>query len=322
MVDTPIDGAGGDGVLLILGPTASGKSGLAIDIAEALNGVIVNADSMQVYRDLRLISARPSDAEMSRAPHRLFGFLDAAEICSAARWAKLAGEEIEAARRRGKLPIVVGGSGLYVRALTEGFSPIPDVGPLHRQRAQGMLKKMGAEKFHARLAEHDPDIAARLETGDSQRLIRAMEVYLATEKPLSWWQALPPEPPMLKLPAFRLVLLPERSTLYERCDRRFEEMVREGAVDEAMALGARGLDPDLPAMKALGVKQLIAAGRGQILLEQAVADAQTATRRYAKRQMTWLRHQIVADHVCDTQDMERLKADIFPKIREFRLTAS
>ncbi len=311
----------GNGVLLILGPTASGKSRLAIEAAKRFDGIIINADSMQVYRDLRLITARPSAADEREAPHRLYGFMDAAETCSAARWAALAKAEIDAARRAGRLPIIVGGSGLYVRALLEGFSPIPDVGEMHRQQAAGMLKKLGNAAFHARLAERDPETAARLNPGDSQRMVRAMEVWFATGRPLSHFQMLPPEPPLLDGPALKVVLMPDRAALYERCDRRFEQMIHDGAMDEVMALAARGLDPDLPAMKALGVKQLIAAGRGDLLLEQAVADAQTGTRRYAKRQMTWLRHQIVADVIDDAQDLERMTANIFPKVSEFRLTS-
>lgn len=309
-------------MLLILGPTASGKSRLAIEAAKRFDGVIINADSMQVYRDLRLITARPSDEEMAEAPHRLFGFLDATDVCSAARWAKLAADEIAAALRKGKLPIVTGGSGLYVQALLKGFSPVPDVGPLDRQRAQSMLKKQGNEKFHAKLAERDPETAEKLNPGDSQRMVRAMEVWFASGKPLSWWQAQPPQPAMLERPSLKVALLPDRDWLYGRCEERFVEMVKQGAIDEVMALAERGLDPELPLMKALGVKQLIAAGRGDVLLEQAVADAQTATRRYAKRQVTWLRHQIVADIVEGAQHLERMTANIFPKISDFWLTPS
>jgi len=309
-------------VLLILGPTASGKSRLAIEAAKTFDGTVINADSMQVYRDLRLITARPSDEEMAEAPHRLFGFLDATEVCSAARWAALAMDEIRLALRQGRLPIVIGGSGLYVRALTEGFSPIPDVGPLDRQRAQASLKKQGNEKYHALLTERDPETAVRLEPGDSQRMVRAMEVWFATGKPLSHWQKQPAVSPLGDMPACKVVLLPERQRLYDRCNERFVQMIHDGAMDEIMALAERGLDSDLPLMKALGVPQLMAAGRGDLLLEQAVSAAQQATRRYAKRQMTWLRHQIIADVINDAQQMESMKANIFPKISEFLLTPS
>jgi tRNA dimethylallyltransferase len=320
MALSPAANDGQNGVLLILGPTASGKSRLAIEAAKKFGGTVINADSMQVYRDLRLITARPSDAEMAEAPHRLFGFLDATEVCSAARWAKLAMDDIRLAHREGRLPIVTGGSGLYVRGLLEGFSPIPEVGPLDRQRAQAMLKKQGNAKYHAKLMERDPATAERLDPGDSQRMVRAMEVWFATGKPLSAWQALPPAPPLLDLPTLKVVLLPDRERLYQRCNDRLVQMIHDGAMDEVMALAARRLDPELPLMKALGVKQLIAAGRGDLLLEQAVADAQTGTRRYAKRQMTWLRHQIVADIIDDAQHLESMTANIFPKISEFQLT--
>lgn len=275
---------------------------------------------MQVYRDLRVISARPGDAEMAAAPHRLYGFLDAADICSAARWAEMAAAEVRQARAEGKLPIIVGGSGLYVRALLEGFSPIPDIAPEHRHEAAAMLAEMGGERFRAELAKADPESAARLHSGDSQRLVRAMEVWLGTGRALSEWQKLPPEPPPLQPAMLKIALLPERAALYARCDARFGEMLAEGAMAEAAALAARNLDPGLPAMKALGVPQLIAAARGEIAPDEAARQARTLTRRYAKRQVTWLRHQIVADVTDDAQHLERMMADIFPKIREFRLT--
>lgn len=312
---------GRDKALLILGPTASGKSALAVEAARAFDGVIVNADSMQVYRDLRILTARPDDAALAAAPHRLYGFLDAADICSAARWAELAAAETRAALDAGRLPIVVGGSGLYFRALTEGFSPIPDIAPEHRAEAADRLAALGGEAFRAELARVDAETAARLHAGDSQRLVRAMEVWLGTGRPLSEWQKLPPEPPPLDLDFLTVALLPERETLYARCDARFGDMLAAGAMAEVQALAARGLDPELPAMKALGVPQLIAAGRGEITLDEAAEKARTLTRRYAKRQVTWLRHQIVADIADDAQHLERMSARIFPKIREFRLTA-
>ena len=164
-------------------------------------------------------------------------------------------DEIAAALRKGRLPIVTGGSGLYVQALLKGFSPVPDVGPLDRQRAQSMLKKQGNEKFHAKLAERDPETAGKLNPGDSQRMVRAMEVWFASGKPLSWWQSQPPEPAMLERPSLKVALLPDRDWLYGRCEERFVEMVKQGAIDEVMALAERGLDPELPLMKALGVKR-------------------------------------------------------------------
>lgn len=284
--------------------------------------MVINADSMQVYRDLRVITARPDEAALAAAPHRLYGFLDAAEVCSAARWAELAAEEVRAARAAGRLPIVVGGSGLYVRALLEGFSPIPDIAAGHREAAAAKLAELGGERFRAMLTEVDAASAARLHAGDSQRLIRVWEVWLGTGRALSEWQQLPPEPPPVDLEMLKVVLLPDRAMLYERCDARFGEMLEQGAMAEVRALAARGLDPDLPAMKALGVPQLIAADRGEIDPETAVAEARTRTRRYAKRQVTWLRHQIISDITHDAQYLERMKADIFPKISEFLLTRS
>ncbi|ANK79675.1 MAG: tRNA (adenosine(37)-N6)-dimethylallyltransferase MiaA [Rhizobiales bacterium NRL2] len=322
MNESPERKQGGNEALLILGPTASGKSALALAAAQDFGGVVINADSMQVYRDLRIITARPDERALAAAPHRLYGFLDAAEICSAVRWAELAAGEVRAARAAGRLPIIVGGSGLYVRALLEGFSPIPDIDPAHRKAAAAKLAELGGERFRAELAGVDAASAARLHAGDSQRLIRAWEVWLGTGRPLSEWQMLPPEPPPLDPDLLKVVLLPDRKMLYERCDARFGEMLAQGAMAEVRALAARRLDPDLPAMKALGVPQLIAADRGEIGLETAAAEARTLTRRYAKRQVTWLRHQIISDITHDAQHMERMKADIFPKISEFLLTRS
>lgn len=308
-------------LLLILGPTASGKSALALAAAERFGGTVINADSMQVYRDLAIITARPDAAMLARAPHRLYGFLDAADICSAERWARLAAAEIEATVAAGRLPILVGGSGLYVRALLEGFSPIPDIAPEHRAAATRLLEELGGEAFHARLAQVDPASAARLKPGDSQRLVRAFEVWLETGRPLSAWQRLPPEPPKVSLPRLTSVLEPPREELYARADRRFEAMLDQGALKEVARLRERRLDPGLPAMKALGVPHLIAHLEGRLTLEEAVERAKRETRRYAKRQGTWFRHQIIADCRVETQDMERIRADIFPKISEFLLTA-
>lgn len=305
--------------LVVAGPTASGKSGLALRLACELGGVVINADSMQVYAGLPILTAQPSDADQAEAPHRLYGILSPAEICSAARWRDLAAAEMEAAWGAGRLPIVVGGTGLYIRSLMRGLSPIPDIPDPIRNAARARMAEMGNAAFHAALAERDPVMAARLEVGDSQRLSRAWEVLEATGRSLAEWQA---EPMTGGVPAhwFTIALLPERDRLYAACDRRFRAMVKAGALDEAAAVARLGLDPALPAMKALGLRELTAYLAGEMALETAIAAACQATRNYAKRQRTWFRHQLNASETVSEQLSESLIATIFLKIRQFHLT--
>ncbi|MQP65562.1 tRNA (adenosine(37)-N6)-dimethylallyltransferase MiaA [Niveispirillum sp. SYP-B3756] len=281
-------------VLVIGGPTASGKSGLALALARHANGVVINADSMQVYRELHLITARPSAADEAAAPHRLYGIVPAAERMSAARWRELALAEIDQAHGDGRLPIVVGGTGLYLRALMQGLSDIPDTPPEIRTAAMELQADIGSPALHARLAVVDPATAARLHPTDSQRLIRAWEVWQATGRSISDWQAAPPEAAPNHLHFRPLVVEPPRDRLYAQCDARFVTMLQQGALAEAEALDRLGLDPTLPAMKALGVPELRAVLHGQMDLPTATARAQQMTRNYAKRQLTWFRNQMGA----------------------------
>lgn len=277
-------------VVVVTGPTASGKSGLAVALAQRLEGVVINADSMQVYEDLQILTARPGPAALAQAPHRLYGVLPGREACSAGRWRGLALEEIEAALAAGRQPILVGGTGLYLKALREGLAELPDVPAAHRAAAQARHAELGGEAFRAHLAERDPESARRLHPSDRQRLIRAWEVLEATGRPLSAWQA----GETLSAAPYRfldVVVLPPRQDLYAACDGRFAAMLEAGALDEVRSLLAQGLSPNLPVMKALGVAELAAHLRGEITLEAAVSQAQQATRRYAKRQITWLRTQ-------------------------------
>jgi tRNA dimethylallyltransferase len=278
-------------IWLIAGPTASGKSSLALRLAEAADAEIVNADSMQLYRDLRVLTARPSLADEARAPHHLFGTVDAADGWSVGRWLRAASAllaELTAAHR----PVVfVGGTGLYFRALTKGLAHIPPVPATVRREAEADYDLMGESAFRGRLGAYDPVAAARISEGDRQRLVRAWEVYAATGTPISDWQQ--SGEPVLTGDAWRAVALePPRETLYARCDDRLEAMVADGAVLEVAALIARGLDPDLPAMKAVGVREFAAYVRGETELADAIAAAQRETRRYAKRQLTWMRGQM------------------------------
>jgi tRNA dimethylallyltransferase len=305
-------------VILIAGPTASGKSGLALELAAALCGTIINADALQVYRDLRILSARPDAAAEARAPHRLYGWLDAAERGSVGKWRALARAEIPAAQANGRLPIVVGGTGLYLRALQHGLAAIPPVPAAIRAEAAALYRALGGAAFRERLAAVDPAAASRLPAGDRQRLTRAFAVLRTTGRPLDAWQAGGGEPPPYRFCV--LLLLPPRAALYAACDARFVAMIEQGGLDEAAALLGRGLDPELPAMKAVGLPQLFAHLRGGIGLDEAIAQGQRATRRYAKRQMTWFRHQMTADRVIEAPLSAETLRDARHFIDRWRLT--
>ena len=306
-------------VIVIFGPTASGKSSLAMDIAREFDGVIISADSMQVYEELRILTARPTAADEASAPHKLYGVLSAAEACSAGRWLQLAVPEIEAAWRADKLPVVAGGTGLYIRVLMEGLSHIPDVAEECRDATRSKFSEIGPEAFHELLAGADPTTAARIPPSDPQRMMRAYEVYLSSGRPLSEWQAEAQAPP-LDARFFVIALKPDRDDLYAACDGRAEGMLAAGALDEVAALAEMNLDPDLPAMKALGVPDLLRHMRGEAGREEALAGLQQATRNYAKRQMTWLNHQISADLTIFEQYSESFREKIFSKIRKNVLT--
>ena len=280
-------------ILVIGGPTASGKSALAADAAERFGGVVVNADSMQLYCDLPILTSWPDDALRARAPHRLYGVLDGTERCSAGRWRALAMAEIERIHGDGALPILVGGTGLYLRALLEGLAPVPAIPEAVREAVRTLYEREGSAGLHARLAERDPEAAGRLEPGDSQRVMRAYEVIEATGRSLLAWQA--ERHDRYSGRAAVLVLEPPRDALYDACNTRFERMMAAGALDEAARLKARGLDPRLPVMKAVGVRALLDHLSGVTTLERAVELGRQATRRYAKRQTTWFRTQMPGD---------------------------
>jgi tRNA dimethylallyltransferase len=303
-ISSKFDKAGQPPVVIIAGPTASGKSALALGLAEAFSGTIINADALQIYRDLPILTASPDAAAQGRAPHRLYGWLDAAERGSAGRWRAAALRELAAAHCVGRLPVVVGGTGLYLRALQHGLAAIPPVPREIRDEAAALYAKLGGEGFRARLAALDPEAASLPPPGDRQRLTRAFEVVRATGTPIGAWRRHRAEPAPYR---FRSILLmPPRADLYAACDARFERMIANGALDEAAALAARALAPDLPAMKAVGVPELLRHLRGEIPLDQAISLAQRETRRYAKRQMTWFRHQMAADLLFTEQYSESL----------------
>jgi tRNA dimethylallyltransferase len=278
-------------VALIAGPTASGKSALALRLAERTGGAIVNADSAQVYRDLPILSAAPSTEDQARAEHLLYGVLDGAQPCSAADWAGMARAEIERLHGAGRLPILAGGTGLYLRTLLDGIAPIPPIDPDIRAKVRGN----GVAENLAELTSLDPVAATTLNPGDTTRIGRALEVVRSTGRTLADWQE-KREGGIGELIELRpLLLLPPRPWLSARCDRRFADMVDRGALREAEALLARKLDPALPVMRAIGVRELGAHLRGELTIDQAIAAGQLATRRYAKRQYTWFSNQPPVD---------------------------
>jgi len=278
--------------VLIAGPTASGKSALALALAEGQNGVIINADSMQVYRDLRIITARPTLEEEARVPHRLYGHVGAAVNYSAGRWCEDVQGELAAAAAGGQLPILVGGTGLYFKTLTQGLAAIPPVPADIREAVRGRLERDGAAALHADLMQKDPATAARLMPNDRSRITRALEVLTATGRPITDWHRDGLPPVLDPGAAVKVFLARDRTELYARIDTRFDAMLTSGALDEVRALAARHLDPLLPAMKAHGVPWLIRYLNGEIGLEEAAEGGKRDTRRYTKRQATWFRNQL------------------------------
>ena len=278
--------------ILIAGPTASGKSALALKLAEKLGGTIINADSMQVYRDLRIITARPTPAEEARVPHRLYGHVDAAENYSVGRWCTDVAAVLADLQRAGQLPILVGGTGLYFKALTQGLAAVPPTPPDVRAAVRARLEALGPEGLHAELQKRDRAMAERLKPGDRTRVARALEVLEATGRSLVEWQREGMRAILDPARATKIFLNPDRAALHARIDARFEAMLAEGAIEEVRALDAHGLDPLLPAMKAHGVPWLRRHLHGEITLAQAATGAKQDTRRYTKRQVTWFRHQM------------------------------
>jgi tRNA dimethylallyltransferase len=278
--------------ILIAGPTASGKSALALALAEKLGGTIINADSMQVYRDLRIITARPTPEEEARVPHRLYGHVDAAENFSVGRWCTEAADVLAAAKREGGAAIVVGGTGLYFKALTQGLAAVPPIPAQIRNEVRGRLASEGVEALHAELARRDPAAAARLMPGDRARVTRALEVILATGRSLLLWHEANMPARVDAALAAKVFLMPDRDALLRRIDARFDAMMAAGALDEVRALAERHLDPNLPAMKAHGVPWLVRHRNGEIALAEAIEGGKRDTRQYTKRQATWFRNQL------------------------------
>ncbi|KTT73601.1 tRNA (adenosine(37)-N6)-dimethylallyltransferase MiaA [Sphingomonas endophytica] len=282
---------------LIAGPTASGKSALAIDLAERVGGVVINADASQVYRDLRVLSARPSAEDEARVPHRLFGHVDGAEAWSAARWAAEAAVEVRAAVASGRVPVLVGGTGLYIRTLLDGIAPVPEIAPDIR----AAIRALPVADTYDALCREDPDAAARLNPRDTTRVARALEVVRSTGRPLAAWQAQRVGGVAARFQVRGLVLLPDRETLVARCDARLAAMFAQGAIEEVAALVARDDVPaDAPVRRAIGVPEIAALLADTLTHDEALSAAQLATRRYAKRQYTWFRNQLPQEWQCCT----------------------
>lgn len=292
--------------ILVAGPTASGKSGLALRLAERLGGIVINADSMQVYRELSILTARPTAAETARAPHALYGFASGAEPYSAGRYAVDAARAIAEAHEGGRIPILVGGTGLYFKVLLEGLSPVPAADPDVRAYWRAQAAARPAPELHAILAQRDPVTAARLMPTDPQRIVRALEVLDSTGRSLADWQKEPGKPVLSESHTARLLAWPERALLSAAIDARFDAMMQAGALEEVRALLALGLSPELPIMRALGVAQLAAHLAGRAPLETAVEAAKAETRQYAKRQLTWLKRNMMSWRPMNAQQMKTI----------------
>jgi tRNA dimethylallyltransferase len=286
-------------IIIIYGPTASGKSSLAIDLAQAFNGTVINADSMQVYKELSILTARPTSKDIALVPHRLYGELAAKNPCSVGQWLDLAISEIKKTWIDERLAIVAGGTGMYIKALCEGLAAIPKIPTAINTEVRSLYNKIGGKAFLRQLAIVDRKASQILPANDSQRLIRAMSVVRATGLTLDAWQALQNRGPGIPAQFFIITILPDRKTLYAACEARFDAMLSAGALIEVENLLSLGLDPLLPAMKSLGVSELSRYLNGETSLENAVLDAKKATRNLAKRQLTWLRNQVRPDYMLE-----------------------
>ena len=279
-------------MIVVAGPTASGKSGLALDMASRANGVVINADSMQVYRDVPTLTARPSIEDEQKAPHRLYGFLEPSDAFSVYKWVKLAAREIRTARAENKVPVVVGGTGFYLQTLIQGLSPVPQAEEAVRLSVRQEFERVGADEFIKAFQKKDPSFAFT----DPQRVLRAAEVLEQTGRSVTYWQSLPYQKE-IDADFFCILLDPERQTLYDRCNRRFAEMMKSGAVEEVKTLFAKNPPSDSLVLKAVGVLEIKAFLDGTMTKEQAIEHACQMTRNYAKRQVTWFKHRFLPDIV-------------------------
>jgi len=301
--------------VLIAGPTASGKSALALAIAEQFGGVIINADSMQVYRELRLLSARPTLETEARLPHALYGFMPATDAYSVGRYALDAAAALARARVEGRLPVIVGGTGLYFKALLEGLSPVPQIEDAIRNHWRAESERRGTAELYRELAARDAVMAERLAPTDTQRIVRALEVFDGTGRSLSDWQKLSDPPVLEETETVRLRIFVDRAELHSRIDARFDSMIAGGALDEARKLAELMLDPGLPAMRAIGVRPLLAVLRRSVSLEAGVDAAKLETLQYAKRQETWFKRNMITWNKVYKKQIESYMHKIFAFIQ-------
>ena len=302
--------------VIICGPTGSGKSSLALSLAEKFKGVIINADSVQIYREIKVLSGRPTSDDYRQAPHRLYGVMSIFKPCTLGIWRKMALETIKECDLSGHLPIICGGTGLYIKFLLNELSPIPDIPLSIKLEARKKLEELGNENFRELLLKNDPVSACRIKLGDTNRLLRAWEVFTATTKPLSYWHEQSRETGS-KNKFFKVCLMPKREVLYSKCDKRFLDFVELGAIEEAEALNFITASPELPASKTLGLLELIKYTKGELELSEAIEQAQRTTRRYAKRQSTWFRHQFDEDLLIQNLCCRKTVSDCFEKIVNF-----
>ncbi len=305
--------------VLIAGPTASGKSALALAIAEAVGGVVINADALQVYRELSILTARPSANDEARAPHDLYGHVPVTEAYSVGRYVIDAEQALTSARMKGWRPIIVGGTGLYFKALLEGLSPVPAIAEAVRLHWRAEAQRLGAAGLHAILLSRDPEMAARLRPSDTQRLTRALEVLQSTGSSLAHWQR-QPGVPVIDGATINLVVRPDKATLSARCAARFDAMIANGALDEVRLLAAQQLDPALPALGALGVAPLMAHLRSETSLADAIDRSKLETWRYVKRQSTWLKRNMISWNVVQIDEIDRNSRSIIHLIENHRAT--
>ncbi len=279
-------------IIILSGPTASGKSALAMVIAGELGAVIINCDSKQLYREIPIITAQPSDEDKAQVPHELYGVMSAAEDCSVGRWLDMARQAIDKVHSEGKTPLLVGGTGMYIKSLTDGISAVPQIDNEIRRSTRNIIAESGAEYLHNMLEKEDPDMAARLKKGDSQRVARAYEVIKQTGKSLIYWQEQPPVTFYPEASFRKFFLSPPKEEVYSNCNLRFGKMLEAGVMEEIEALNKMGLSPELPSMRAHGVPELRAVLHGTMSMEEAAEQAKRNTRHYIKRQFTWFRHQM------------------------------
>ena len=302
--------------VIICGPTGAGKSSLALNLAEKFKGVIINADSVQVYREIKILSGRPTFDDYRQAPHRLYGIMSIFKPCTLGIWRKMALETIKECELSGRLPIICGGTGLYIKFLLNELSAIPEIPPSIKLEAREKLEDLGNENFRELLSKNDPVSASWIKSGDTNRLLRAWEVFTATNKPLSYWHEQSGETGS-QHKFFKVCLMPERKALYSKCDKRFLDFIEQGAAEEARALDFITVSPELPASKTLGLIELVKYTKGELELSDAIAQAQRTTRRYAKRQLTWFRHQLDEDFLIQNLCCRKTVSDCLKKIVNF-----